>query len=111
MNKFLMFVLSVSIFTSMSVSAAIYKGQREFVRNCVKCHKAGQSYIATKRKIEWKSYTRSKGKRLQEIHLKSDKAKKSHEYFESKKFSKNVRHLEDFLLEYAKDSGNIPACN
>ncbi|MBE0513825.1 cytochrome C [Sulfurimonas sp.] len=111
MNKFLMLVLSVVIFTSISASAAIYKGQREFVRNCVSCHKAGQSYVATKRKMEWKSYTRANGKRLKEIHLNSDKAKKSHKYFESKNFSKNTRHLEDFLLEYAKDSGNVPACN
>lgn len=111
MNKFLMFVLSVFVFTSLNSSAAIYKGQREFVRNCVKCHKAGQAFVATKRKIEWKSYTKGKGKRLKEVHLESEDASKSHKYFESKSFSKNTRHLEDFLLEYSKDSGNVPACN
>ncbi|MCK9454344.1 MAG: cytochrome C [Sulfurimonas sp.] len=111
MRKFLMFVLLISVFTSLNLSAAIYKGQREFVRNCAKCHKAGQAFVATKRKIEWRSYTRAKGDRLKDIHLESKEASKSHRYFSSKKFSKNVRHLEDFLLEYAKDSGNVPACN
>lgn len=111
MNKLFVVGLSISLFTLLTAHAAVYKGQREFVRNCVKCHKEGQVFIATKRKIEWKSYTKAKGKKLMELHLSSKKAEKSHDYFEGRKFSRGVRHLEDFLLEYAKDSGNVPACN
>lgn len=111
MGKLFVFALSISLLMSSVLQAAVYKGQREFVRNCVVCHKEGQGFIATKRKIEWKSYTRAKGKKLLEVHLSSENAVKSHEYFEGRKFSKNIKHLEDFLLEYAQDSGNIPACN
>jgi len=50
MNKFLISVLSLSIFASCALDAAVYKGQNEFVKKCVKCHKAGQAFVATKKK-------------------------------------------------------------
>ena len=113
MNKFFIFLLSIFVFTSLTSSAAIYKGQREFVKKCVKCHKAGQGFVATKKKRTWKKLMKKKGKKLAKIHLKSNKrkAKKSHRYFKSRKFTKKAKHLKQFLMEYAKDSGNIPACN
>lgn len=52
-----------------------------------------------------------KGKKLAEIHLNSQKAKKSWKYFKSKRFKRKAKHLKDFLVEYAKDSGRVPACN
>lgn len=52
-----------------------------------------------------------KGKPLASLHLKSKKSKKSWKYFKSKKYSKKSKHLKQFLIEYAKDSGNVPACN
>ena len=54
---------------------------------------------------------KKKGKALAELHLEDDKAKKSWKYFNNKLYAKDSRHLEDFLIEYAKDSGNVPACN
>ncbi len=54
-----------------------------------------------------------KGQKLAEIHLDSSdpKAKKSQRYFKGRKFTKKAKHLKQFLMEYAKDSGNVPACN
>jgi hypothetical protein len=113
MNKFLIFILSVFVFTSLSVEAAVYKGQDEYVKKCVKCHKAGQAFVATKKKREWNALMKDKGLKLAEVHLESEEksAKESHEYFEGNAFDKNSKHLKDFLLEYASDSGNVPACN
>ena len=113
MNKFFLFVLSVLVFTSFSASAAVYKGQRIFVKKCVKCHKDGQEFVATKKKRTWKKLMKKKGKKLAAIHLKSKKkkAKKSKRYFKSRKYKKKSKHLKQFLMEYAKDSGNVPACN
>ncbi|MDQ1243852.1 MAG: hypothetical protein QG565_192 [Campylobacterota bacterium] len=113
MNKFLVSILLVFIFTSLAVDAAVYKGQSEYVKKCVKCHKAGQAFVATKKKREWSTLMKDKGQKLAEIHLESEKkdVEESHEYFESKTFTKNTKHLKDFLLEYASDSGNVPACN
>jgi hypothetical protein len=60
---------------------------------------------------QWKKWMKKKGKGLADIHLKSKKAKKSHKYFKSKTYTKKSKHLKQFLVEYAKDSGNVPACN
>ena len=113
MNKFFLFLFSIFILTSLSSSAAVYKGQRVFVKKCVKCHKAGQQFVATKKKRTWKKLMKKKGKKLAQIHLKSKdrKAKKSKKYFKSRRYKKKSKHLKQFLMEYAKDSGNVPACN
>ncbi len=113
MNKFFLFLFSVLIFTSLTSSAAVYKGQREFVKKCVKCHKGGQGFVATKKKREWKKLLAKKGKELARIHLESSdrKAKRSKKYFKNRKFKKKAKHLKQFLMEYSSDSGNVPACN
>lgn len=113
MNKFLIFVLSISVFTSIALSAAVYKGQGEFVKRCSKCHNAGQVFVATKNKREWNLVMKNNAEKLVEVHIQSkdENAEPSHEYFQSKDFAKNSKHLKDFLLEYASDSGNVPACN
>jgi hypothetical protein len=113
MNKFFIFLLSILVFTSLTSTAAVYKGQRVFVKKCVKCHKGGQAFVGKKKKRHWKWLMARKGKRLARIHLQSDnpKAKRSKRYFKSRKYKRKTRHLKQFLMEYAKDSGNIPACN
>lgn len=111
MTKILLIVLSLTIFTLSSSDAAIYKGQRIFIKKCLKCHKSGQNFIAKYKMKKWKKLMRKKGKPLATIHLKSEKAKKSWKYFKSRKYAKKSKHLKQFLVEYAKDSGNVPACN
>ena len=54
---------------------------------------------------------KKKGLALKKIHLKTKKAKRAWKYFKSKKYTKKSKHLQQFLVEYAKDSGNVPACN
>ena len=110
MVKFLLIVL----FTFLSFSnaeAAIYKGQKVFRKKCLHCHRSAQTFIATYTADEWNSLMAKNGKKLATIHLKSSKAKKSWKYFKSKKYIKTSKHLKQFLVEYAKDSGNVPACN
>ncbi len=107
----LVFVLSLLFVPALE--AAVYKGQKAYVKKCRKCHGGGQKIAASKRMKEWKQLLnkKQKGAELAKIHLENPKAKKSHKYFESKKYRKNARHLRDFMIEYAKDSGNVPACN
>jgi hypothetical protein len=98
-------------FGVLPASAAIYKGQREFVTECKTCHKGGQSFFASYEVKYWKDMMDNKGEKLAYIHIKSEKAQKSWEYFKSTKYAKKSKHLKQFLVEYAKDSGNVPACN
>ena len=111
MNKIIFFIASITLFTMLTSNAAIYKGQKVFVKKCVKCHPAGQAFIAKKKIRSWKKLMKKKGQPLAKLHLKSSKAKKSWKYFKSKKYAKKTKHLKQFLVEYAKDSGNVPACN
>jgi len=111
MSRFILFFLSVVFLTLMPANAAIYKGQKVFVKKCLKCHDAGQAFVASHKMKYWKKVMKKKGAKLAELHLKNKKAKKSWKYFQSKKYTKKSKHLKQFLVEYAKDSGNVPACN
>jgi hypothetical protein len=111
MNKVFVLFITLSILSLSPLSAAVYKGQRVFIKKCVKCHEAGQAFIAKKKIRTWKKLMKKKGKPLAKLHLKSDKAEKSWKYFKSKTYYKKSKHLKQFLVEYAKDSGNVPACD
>ena len=111
MHKFIFFLLSITIFTLSSSSAAIYKGQRVFSKKCVICHTNGQATVSSKTEAQWTKLLTENGIELSKIHLTNKEAKDSWKYFYSKAYTKKVKHLKDFLIEYAKDSGNIPACN
>lgn len=117
MKKTLFIFLSLSVFTLLNSQAALYKGQRIFMKVCMKCHKDGEAFVSSKKKYIWKKYMKKKGSKLSAVHLKSNKfkeekkAKKYTKYFTSKKYTKDTKHLKQFMLEYAKDSGKVPACN
>lgn len=111
MNKFLLFLLSIIFLSILPANAAIYKGQKVFVKQCLSCHEGGQTFVAEYKIRKWKKLMKKKGVPLANLHLKSEKAKKSWKYFNSSKYTKKSKHLKQFLIEYAKDSGNVPACN
>lgn len=111
MNKYLLIFLSSIFLLSTILSGAVYKGQKVFVKNCLKCHVSGQNFVASKNMKDWEKLLDNNGKALVDVHLKDKNATKSWEYFKSNSFTKKSKHLEDFLVEYAKDSGNAPACD
>jgi len=111
MKKLLMYVLAITVLGLGSAEAAVYKGQKVYIKKCRKCHGGGLEVAASKKKKTWKKLMKKKGEGLAKLHLDNPKAKKSHKYFASKKYRKRAKHLKDFLVEYAKDSGNVPACN
>ena len=110
LKKVLLILSGVALFFSFSLQAASYKGQRVYSKRCVKCH-GRQDFIESKTRKQWKKLMKHKGQKLAELHLNSKKAKKSWRYFKSKRFKRKAKHLKDFLIEYAKDSGRVPACN
>ena len=111
MNRTLFYILSALLITQATSSAAVYKGQRIYVKECRHCHGGGQQLAESKNMRDWRHFMKNKGEHLADIHLKSEKAKESWDYFSSSKFTKKAKHLKDFLVEYAKDSGKVPACN
>jgi len=94
-----------------TLNAATYKGQKIYMDTCKECHGSGQTLAASKNMRTWEKILDNKGEQLASIHLNSKKAQASWEYFGDKKFTKDSKHLQDFFTEYARDSGNVPACN
>jgi len=106
------FFLLFSAFFSLLNATGLYKGQKQFVKSCRVCHFNSQALIESKTQQEWKDLLNEDGKKLYELHVekKVDKDKLS-EYLKNEKFIKKSKYLKQFLVEYAKDSGHIPACN
>jgi hypothetical protein len=111
MKKLSLTCLLLGVVAITSLDAAVYKGQREYIKKCRKCHGEGQKLLASRDMEEWETLMRNKGKVLATIHLKNEEAEKSWDYFKSDKYRDKAKHLEDFMMEYASDSGNVPACN
>jgi len=108
--KRLLLIVSL-LFLSSVLSAAIYKGHRIYVKKCTTCHTDKEGFLKSKTIKEWESLVSNDGKALKELHTKDPKAAPSLEYFDSPKYKKKLKHLREFLKEYAKDSGKIPAFN
>ena len=104
------YTLAFLLLASTWVDAATYKGQKEFSKECSSCHSGGQSFVGTKTLMDWEDLMFNDARMLVNIHKKSQEAKESLEYFQSKRFLKRMKHLKDFLFEYAKDSGQVAAC-
>ncbi|HEX5328783.1 cytochrome C [Sulfuricurvum sp.] len=96
---------------STLLNAATYKGQKIYIETCKECHGGGQALAGAKKQRAWEKLMDNNGEKLAQIHLNSKKAEASWNYFKDRSFTKGARHLEDFLVEYASDSGNVPACN
>ena len=91
-----------------SADAAAYRGQRVFTKQCLTCHKDGADFVTKYKASHWSELMSEDGKPLAQLHLKNKKAKKSWKYFNGKRYLKKSKDLKDFLVTYAKDSGNIP---
>jgi mono/diheme cytochrome c family protein len=103
--------MTLFLIAEVTSSAAAYKGQSVFVKECKECHDSGQAMAASKKAKVWKRLLSDDGEELATIHTESQKAKASWEYFRSDKFQSKSKHLKDFMMEYSKDSGKVPACN
>jgi cytochrome c1 len=111
MIKLITFIVLFLVSTFSTLNAQVYKGQKIYIETCKECHGGGQAMAGSKNMRTWGKIMDKKGEMLAEIHLSSKKAQASWEYFGDKKFTKDSKHLEDFLTEYARDSGKVPACN
>ena len=56
MTKLILILLSLTIFSLTSANAALYKGQRIFVKKCIKCHDSGQSFVSEYKMKKWKKW-------------------------------------------------------
>ncbi len=105
-----LFILTtLMIFGMTNASAAIYKGRISYSEDCCACHSWSEGISTTKTKKQWEEVMKNNGAGLAKIHILSKKCSDSWAYFTSTKYKKQSRHLQDFFVEYAKNSGNVLA--
>ena len=111
MNKIILCSLVMFIALPPHVSAASYKGHSLFKRKCFECHSEGLKFIKGKTTFEWEEIMEKKGMQVANIHFELDQKDEDFKYFRGSKYKRDSRHYLDFFLEYASDSGNVPACD
>jgi len=108
-KKFVLFVLLLSC-TLLPLNASVYKGQKYFKKKCLSCHGKALVFVTEKSYEEWTKYLDVNGDVIYDLHKNNKEAASSMKYFNSEKYRKSIGHFRDFFLEYANDTGNIPAC-
>jgi hypothetical protein len=88
----------------MSLSATVYKGQKEFVEQCKKCHGSSLGVSRLYKKDEWTVFFENNATKIKNLHRNTD----ANNYFFSKDFQNNIKNLYDLFNEYAKD-GEYPS--
>jgi len=111
MMKSILLFISIMLFSTVSVQASIYKGQKVYMKDCLGCHGTAEAFVSSKSISDWESQMNKRGEQLAMVHLKEKKAEKSWAYFQSDSYGDKVKNLKKFLVEYAKNTGNVPACN
>lgn len=109
--KKLIFLTIILTITFSSLNGSIYKGQRYFQKKCLSCHGKALKFVTERTYDEWEEYLAEDGDVMYDIHKDNGAAEASMEYFNSRKYRRSMRHFRDFFLEYASDTGNIPACD
>ncbi len=107
MKQILAVLLGVGL-TVTFTQASVFKGQRAYMKLCKKCHKSGGKLAMSHTQNEWEDYFDENARLLKEVHKNNKTAMQK---LNSKRFEKNIRHMRQFFLKYASDSGNVPACN
>jgi len=100
------YMVCISIFMVVDLSAAVYKGQKYYKKRCAKCHGSGQAMAESKKMRKWKKLFRHKGLSVVAIH----KDTKANTYMLKKKTRKELSHLKEFFVYFAEDSGRVPPC-
>jgi hypothetical protein len=113
MKKLLGLLLSVFIVAGVMSSSALAdaaKGQKYYLKFMKKkTSLKGSEFAVQHTQAEWKALFADGGAKF--IQEYSAKYPAITEFVNSDKFKeKYMEHIADFVIEYAKDSGNVPSC-
>ena len=104
-------LLAIFLGLSLATSTALAdpaKGQKLYLKYMKKTTGMnGAKFAAVHTQDEWEELFENDGEGFKAEFGTSDRAKK---FFEGAKFKKIMPHIQDFVIEYASDSGNVPSC-
>lgn len=115
MNKITVLLLLVILISVSTLNASLYRGQKNFQKNCRACHGIAMDYIDKRNMKEWDNFFDAKGNNLRNVHAKSniretEKASLS-KYLKSSLFLRTLKHYKEFFVHYASDSGKVLTCD
>lgn len=113
MKKILALLLSVFVMVGMVstfASADVVKGQKLFIKKMKKgTGMTGGDFAKKHTQSEWKELFANDGEKF--ISKYAAEFPKVEKLLNGKKFkTKYMKHISDFLINYASDSGNVPSC-
>ncbi|MDD3324705.1 MAG: hypothetical protein PHN38_06260 [Sulfurospirillaceae bacterium] len=112
MRKLLSLVMAAFFMMSIattSVFADAQKGQKAYLKYLKSATKLnGADFAKQQTQEEWKALFANDGAKF--IEKYSAKFPDAAEFFKGEKFKKLMNDVRDFCVEYASDSGNVPAC-
>ena len=111
MKKSIFLSCLILLFFTTALEASVYKGHKLFKMKCLSCHGKALDFVISKTTQEWESLVKEKGKYIRSEHIERKGAEDAVEYFNSERYPLHVKHFRDFFLQYAADTGNIPACD
>jgi len=106
--RYFTIIIALIMMSSFAYAAKNKIGQRYYLKNCSSCHGKGNRGGALAMGNEWKDYFKNDAKKLISFHNEN---KEVVTYLKSKSFIKYQHRIQNFLLEFASDSANIPSCN
>jgi hypothetical protein len=113
MKKLLAMLIAAFMMVGMMSSSAFAdaaKGQKYYLKFLKKKSGInGAKFAVQHTQAEWKALFENDGEKF--IAEYSSKYPKLKDFFNSDKFKKKyMKHIRDFAIEYASDSGNVPSC-
>jgi len=88
-----------------------FKGQKVYLKECRVCHMGSKIFLNMHTYPEWKKVLDNEGTTLSYIHLsksvknvnsKDGNIRDSHSYFKSDRYKKQYKHLQNFIIQFAK---------
>ena len=107
--KIALYCLCIGMLTASNLCASATQGKEIYNMQCLQCHLNGKSLASAKSAKTWKTLIETST--LPQLHLANEEAKASWDYFKTKVYQQDTRHLKDFLQKYSSDRGKHNSCN
>jgi hypothetical protein len=111
--KHCLYYLGILSLIISGLEASASQGKAVYTTSCLPCHISAKGMASQKLAKTWKElllFDKDTSNTLAKIHLDSNKAKASWDYFRSEAYRQENRHLKDFLQKYSSDRGRHNSC-
>lgn len=113
MMKYYLTCMSILSLLVTGLEASASQGKAIYAKNCLACHISAKGMASSKSAKTWKElllFAEGPSNALSRIHLDTDEAKASWDYFKDDTYQQESKHLKDFFQKYSSDRGKHNSC-